>query len=64
MSTEDISTDEDLLHSLFEESLDENEPDFLEENPFFENLQGDSPRYSDHELIASGGMKNIFKVFE
>ena len=64
MSTEDISTDEDLLHSLFEESLDENEPDFLEENPFFENLQADSPRYYDHELIASGGMKNIFKVFD
>ncbi|WDE98178.1 protein kinase [Lentisphaera profundi] len=58
------NTDEDLLHSLFAESCEDEVQEALEDNPFFLNLQENQKRYSSHELIASGGMKNIYKVFD
>ncbi|EDM29058.1 hypothetical protein LNTAR_14617 [Lentisphaera araneosa HTCC2155] len=56
-------SEDDLLHSLFEESFEE-ESEVLKENPFFHSLLEDEKRYTDYCLIATGGMKNIFKVFD
>ncbi|MDD7986873.1 protein kinase [Lentisphaera marina] len=63
MSSDSTQDEDELLHALFEESFEE-ESEVLKDNPFFDSLREDEKRYSDYTLIASGGMKNIFKVFD
>lgn len=63
MNPDSQLSEDDLLHALFEESFEE-ESEVLKENPFFHSLLEDEKRYTDYCLIATGGMKNIFKVFD
>ncbi len=55
---------DDQMHALFEDSLTEQEGGLSDISPLMKSVSETEPRYSERQLIASGGMKNIYKVFD
>jgi len=51
----------EALYDVHSADLEENSPELL---PLFSELTPEPPRYTDEELIARGGMKDISKVFD
>ena len=59
-----IQIDDNDLHALFQESLEEALPEMDEPHPLLGSLIKPGERYSDRDLIATGGMKCIYRVFD
>ena len=59
-----IQIDDDHLHALFQESLEDMPQEQNEPHPLLGSLIKPGERYSDRELIATGGMKCIYRVFD
>ena len=53
----------DNLDELFQEAKSE-EPEDSQSCPLFDDLQQTEPLYSEKTLIAEGGMKQIYRVFD
>jgi len=59
------TTDQYLFNDIYDEIVDgsQSDNDFVD-RPLFDSLKVIKKNYSDFELLAQGGMKRVFKVFD
>ena len=62
--SDSLQASDDQLYSLFQESLDDDTSGLEEISPLLDSVSDKNERYTDRQLIAAGGMKKIYKVFD